>query len=111
MLYEGISTIEDPGSLRGGLGPDATDGERPMKTGKIEMRAPAGGQGFDLRVGRGVRVEATRVTDILTDTVKQIVADTLSALGWRPAPDLNIYPNPVPRGGAIQLAWAFISCG
>ena len=29
MLYEGISTIEDPGSLWGGLGQDATDGERP----------------------------------------------------------------------------------
>ena len=55
--------------------------------------------------GIQVCVKVTRVTDILTDTVKQIVADTLSALGWRPAADLNIYPNPVSRGGAIQLAW------
>jgi hypothetical protein len=52
-----------------------------------------------------VGVKVTHVTDILTDTVKQIIADTLTALGWRPAPDLNIYPNPVSRGGAIQLAW------
>jgi hypothetical protein len=43
--------------------------------------------------------------NILADTVKGIVSDTLAALGWRPAPDLNIYPNPVSRGGAIQLAW------
>jgi hypothetical protein len=50
-------------------------------------------------------VKITRVTDILADTVKEIVADTLAALGWRPAPDLNIYPNPVSRGGTIQLAW------
>jgi hypothetical protein len=50
-------------------------------------------------------VKVTRVTDILADTVKQIVSDTLAALGWRPAPDLNMYPNPVSRGGALQLAW------
>ena len=55
--------------------------------------------------GIQVCVKVTRITDILTDTVKQIAADTLAALGWRPAPDLNIYPNPVSRGGSIQLAW------
>jgi len=43
--------------------------------------------------------------DVLTDTAKQLVSDTLAALGWRPAPALNIYPNPVSRGGAMQLAW------
>jgi hypothetical protein len=55
--------------------------------------------------GVQVCVKVTRVTDILTDTVKQLVTDTLAALGWRPAPALNIYPNPVSRGGAMQLAW------
>jgi hypothetical protein len=50
-------------------------------------------------------VKVTRITDILADRVKGIVSDTLAALGWRPAPDLNIYPNPVSRGSAIQLAW------
>ena len=55
--------------------------------------------------GLQVCVKVTRVRDILTDTVRQLAADTLAVLGWRPAPDLNIYPNPVSRGGAIQLAW------
>jgi len=59
--------------------------------------------GFNGGIVVGAKVDSA--IDILTDTVKQIVADTLAALGWRPAPDLNIYPNPVSRGGALQLAW------
>jgi hypothetical protein len=51
----------------------------------------------------GVKIDSA--VSILTDTLRQIIADTLAALGWRPTPDLNIYPNPVPRGGTMQLAW------
>ena len=51
----------------------------------------------------GVKIDSA--IDILTDTMRQIVSDTLAALGWSPAPALNIYPNPVSRGGAMQLAW------
>ena len=58
-------------------------------------------------LARGIVVgmKADTAINILADTVKGIVSDTLAALGWRPAADLNIYPNPVSRGGAIQLAW------
>jgi hypothetical protein len=59
--------------------------------------------GFTGGIVVGVKIDSAM--DILTDTVKQLVSDTLAALGWRPAPALNIYPNPVSRGGAIQLAW------
>jgi hypothetical protein len=59
--------------------------------------------GFAGGIVVGVKIDSA--IDILTDTVKQVVSDTLAALGWRPAPALNIYPNPVSRGGAIQLAW------
>jgi hypothetical protein len=51
----------------------------------------------------GVSIRQT--TDTLIDTVKEFVADTLATLGWRPAADLTIYPNPVSRGGTMQLAW------
>jgi hypothetical protein len=51
----------------------------------------------------GVSIRQT--TDTLIDTVKEFVADTLATLGWRPAADLTIYPNPVSRGGMMQLAW------
>jgi hypothetical protein len=50
-------------------------------------------------------VKIDTAVDILADTLRQIAADTLAALGWQPTPILNIYPNPVSRGGVLQLAW------
>ncbi len=82
-------SIRPPGDTMSGVLPETRVGQ--------ELTGMLGG------VVVGVKV--TRLTDILADTVKQIVADTLAALDWRPAPDLNIYPNPVPRGGTLQLAW------
>jgi hypothetical protein len=82
-------SIRPPGDTLSGAAP----GARPAE----ELEGIAGG------IVAGVKIDST--VSILADTVRQIVADTMAALGWRPAPDLNIYPNPVPRGGAMQLAW------
>lgn len=44
--------------------------------------------------------------DTVTDILKKVMVDTLTALNILPKNELTIYPNPVVRGGAIQLAWS-----
>ena len=89
MAVAGADPIRPPGDTLPAVPPGVTKSEEPTALdGDIQ-----------------VCVKTTRFTDILADTVKGIVADTLAALGWRPAPDLNIYPNPASRGGAMHLAW------
>jgi len=46
-----------------------------------------------------------RTIDTVTDILKQAVGDTLTALNIPPKKELSVYPNPVPRGGALQMAW------
>jgi hypothetical protein len=99
IVKMGVPAMERPDSIRPPA--DTLPTVSPATMRSNELSGVLGGV-----LGEAVAVvKVTRVTDILTDTVKQFVADTLAALGWRPAPDLNIYPNPVLRGGAIQLAW------
>ena len=52
-----------------------------------------------------VCVEKKRPIDTVTDILKQAVVDTLTALNILPKNELTIYPNPVARGAALQLAW------
>lgn len=39
------------------------------------------------------------------DTITKAVADTLTVFGIFPNNELSIYPNPVPRGSSLQIAW------
>jgi hypothetical protein len=52
----------------------------------------------------GVCIKKTPI-DTVTDILKQAVVDTLTALNILPKNELTVYPNPVARGGALQLAW------
>jgi hypothetical protein len=64
-----------------------------------EIVAYAGG----ISVGQCVK---RKPIDTVTDILKQAVVDTLSALNiFRPKNELTLYPNPVARGTALQLAW------
>jgi hypothetical protein len=44
--------------------------------------------------------------DTVTDILKKVVVDTLTALNILPKNELTVYPNPVVRGAALQLAWS-----
>ena len=83
---------------------DTSSTVAPGVTKSEELTSYTGGIVVGVKVDSAIDI-LTDTVSILTDTVKRIVADTLAAFGWRPAPDLNIYPNPVSRGGSIQLAW------
>ncbi|HEV3323985.1 MAG TPA: T9SS type A sorting domain-containing protein [Puia sp.] len=52
----------------------------------------------------GVCIKKTPI-DTVTDFLKKAVVDTLTALNILPKNELMVYPNPVARGGALQLAW------
>jgi hypothetical protein len=54
----------------------------------------------------GILVEVKiRTIDTVTDMLKQAVVDTLTGLNILPKNELTVYPNPVPRGGTLQMAW------
>jgi hypothetical protein len=63
-----------------------------------ELVGYAGG----ISVGQCVKI---RTIDTVTDILKQAVVDTLTALTILPKNELTVYPNPVARGGALQMAW------
>lgn len=63
-----------------------------------ELVGYAGG----ISVSRCVKI---RTIDTVTDILKQAVVDTLTALNILPKTELSVYPNPVARGGALQMAW------
>ena len=89
-----VDSVSSPNDTMSTVSPGATRSE--------EFTGFNGGIVVDAQIDSAID---DSTINILADTVKGIVSDTLAALGWRPAPDLNIYPNPVSRGGAIQLAW------
>jgi hypothetical protein len=41
----------------------------------------------------------------VVDTVRQWVADSLTAIGLLPERGLSVYPNPVRRGNVVSLSW------
>lgn len=61
--------------------------------------------GYAGGISVGVCVEKTPI-DTMTDILKKVVVDTLTALNILPKNELTVYPNPVLRGSAIQLAWS-----
>ncbi|HVW60253.1 MAG TPA: T9SS type A sorting domain-containing protein [Puia sp.] len=45
------------------------------------------------------------IQQIVKDTVKRAIGDTLTALRILPKAELHTYPNPVQRGGVFYLSW------
>ena len=58
-------------------------------------------------VDGGITIVSVRDSPIqrMVDTVRQWVADTLTAVRLLPEQGLSIYPNPVRRGNVISLSW------
>ncbi len=88
-----ISSPESPADTPPALAP-STIQPPPQR----ELVGFAGG----ISVTRYVKI---RTIDTVTDILKQAVVDTLTALNILPKNELTVYPNPVARGGSMQMAW------